>query len=270
MMNMLGKGLALLHVMLSIMLMGLALALYFNAVDFGWEQPARYWRETKARKDDNLLIPSVLDKREAAMRQLVRNEHDELQRLGHVQRDLGKIEKILADNHLEGTGALDILDNGENTFTINDVKFDGDGKVVLDQTIYPQYGPPKLDVAVPGINRSYKGYLEQLDEQKKLIDTVLEKTKKLQENIKKVTERLTGELDENAPGWYVLLENEVRTQNQLEKEKAYLQPLWAKELADAAGVLVRRDRLLERLRELGDTGYLSQSQFQTEALRRRK
>ena len=100
MMNNLGKGLALLQTGFSIMLMALALALYFNAVDFGWEMPARYWREAKGKKDDNLLIPSVLDKREAAVRQLVRVEHDELIRLGRAQSDLGKMEKFLADNHL--------------------------------------------------------------------------------------------------------------------------------------------------------------------------
>ena len=223
-----------------------------------------------------------MDKREAAVRQLVRVEHDELIRLGHAERDLGQIEKILGDNHLEGEGVLDNLENGENTFAIKDVKFDGDGKLVLDPNRHPLYGPPSLEVVVPGINRSYKGYLQELDQQEKLIVAVNSKTAELQEKVKKLTEQLTGELDENAqpardpsgtvkePGWYYVLENESQAQNQLKKEKAHLEPLWAKELADSASVLTRRDRLLDRLRELGDTGYLSQSQFQTDLLRRAK
>jgi len=61
MMNILGKGLALTHVALSLVLMTVALAMYFNAVDFGWKQPARYYRDItgKTQKADNLLIPSL-------------------------------------------------------------------------------------------------------------------------------------------------------------------------------------------------------------------
>ena len=162
------------------------------------------------------------------------------------------------------------------------MKFDGDGKVVLDQNVHAIFGPPALDVEVAGINRSYSGYLQELDQKDKDIKTVNKTTEELQAKIKKVTEQLSGELDENAqpardqlgsvkePGWYYLLENEVRTQNELKKEKTHLEPLWAKELADSAGVTTRRDRLLQRLRELGDTGYLSQSQVQADALRGRK
>jgi hypothetical protein len=282
MINNLGKLLALVHVGLSLMLMAVALALYFNAVDFGWEQPARYWREAKGRKDDNLLLPSLLDKREAAVRELVRLEREELTRLGQRQESLARIERILADNHLESDKVLEDLETGENTFPIRDVKFDSEGKVVLDPKGHAQYGMPALDTVVAEINRSYKGYQQELEKSERLIADVNNKTQDLQNKLKALTERLTGEVDDKGqplrdasgsvkePGWYYLLENEVHTQKSLQQERDYLEPLREKELNDADRVLSQRESLLRRLQELGDTGYLSQSQFLTELLRKSK
>ena len=50
MIDMIGKGLALAHVGLSIMLMAFAAALYANAVDYGWKKPQRAYIETEVSK----------------------------------------------------------------------------------------------------------------------------------------------------------------------------------------------------------------------------
>jgi hypothetical protein len=273
MINLLGKGLAVAQVALSVMLMALALALYLNAVDFGWEQPARYFHEAKGKKGDNLLVPSQIDKREAAMRQLVRVKRDELTRVGTLQDNQSAVALLLGLNHLEGTNALDKLENADGPWDVKTVKFKDTGEMVVNTDSHPELGFPALEAAVPGINMSYAGYLAKLKSADERIEQKQTSVDDLLKKEKAVTDRLSGKIDKDGkaevdksgsviePGWRYLLDAEYLTQRELLKELEHVQPLWVKEYMDSQIVLARRDSLMRRLEELGDTGYLSQSEF---------
>jgi hypothetical protein len=273
MINHLGKILALLVVGLSLVLMTLALAIYLNAVDFGWEQPARYFREAKGKKGDNLLVPSLFDKREAAMRKLVRIKRDELARLGNLQDNWAAVAMILGKNHLAGQELLDQLAKGEGELKIKALKYNENGELAVIAESNPELAFPALETEMPGIKMSYAGYLAKL---KDLDDQIKEKQENTDDLLKKekdVTARLSGKMDKDGkqvvdksgsviePGWFYLLEAEYQAQRELLRELEYVQPLWVKELVDSQQVLARRDSLLRRLEELGDKGYPSQSEF---------
>ena len=269
MINLLGKGLALLQVGLSVMLMGFALALYFNAVDFGWEQPARYWHEAKGKKGDNLLVPSAFDKREAAMRKLLRIKRDELARLGTLQDNYAGLAMILGTNHLQGKQQLEQLENGEGK-EIKGFTFSETGALVLSPA---EFGMPVLGKPVPGVSLSYAGYLAKLKDVDARIEAIQANMDELLKKEAVVTARLSGKMNKDGkqtvdrsgnviePGLHYLLESQFQTQRELLKEIEYVQPLWVKELVDSQLVLNRRDNLLRRLEELGDKRYLSQSEF---------
>jgi hypothetical protein len=271
--NNLGKTLALLQVGLSLALAALALAIYFNAVDFGWEQPARYFSEAKGQKGNNLLVPSLFDKREAAMRKLVRIKRDELTRLDGLQEDSAAVATILGKNHLLGNQVLEQLAQGEGTMEIKGVRYNENGELAVIAESHPELAFPALETALPGINMSYAGYLAKLKELDSRIEEKQASTDDLLKKEKDVTGRLSGRIEKDGkhavdksgsviePGWLYLLETEYQAQAQLLKELEYVQPLWVKELVDSQQVLSRRDSLLRRLEELGDKGYLSQSEF---------
>src|SRR5438128_406844 len=154
MIDILGKGLALVHVGLSVMLMAFAAALYANAVDFGWKKPQRVYIEAEARTD-NQAVPSHLDKREAAMRKVARLKWEALLRLGNAQASFIEVEPFLGDNHLKADAELAKLENGPGTFEIRDIKYDDQGFLALESGTTRQLGFPVLDTPVPGINKSY-------------------------------------------------------------------------------------------------------------------
>ena len=273
MINHLGKGLALTFGGLAIMLMIFAAALYFNAVDIGWNQPARVYRETDSRKPGDLgAVAGKFDKHEAAARKLIRMKYEALVRLGNAQASFLEVEPYLADNHLKGVALLKKLDEGTDTFVIRDWKFEDNGALALEPGTYRQLGFPFLETPFKDINKSFKSYHQDLDNVNKRLVQVLNNTSDVLKKEKDLTDRMIGEVDKDGkpslengavvkPGWYYLLEVEAKAQMELKKELAYVQPLWTKELVDAQGLVNRREVLLRRLNELGDRGYLSQSEY---------
>jgi hypothetical protein len=288
MINIFGKGLVFIQVGLSIVLMTVALALYLNAVDLGWDKPARYWREVKGKKGENLLEPSLFDKREAAFRKVVRVTRDELIRLNTIQENHAKFGMILADNRLKGEEVLDKLQKGEGKIDVLDIAIDAQGALKRQPQVGLPLGFPMLETKVPNVNLSYAGYLAKLKEVDDRIAAVQENTGELLKKEKALSARLTGELGEDGkpvvdrttgsvkqPGWYYLLEAQSKTQKELLKEMDYLQPILVNTLVDASLVLSRRDSLLGRLRELAAKGadtkdIDTQSQFSKKKLEKSK
>ncbi len=272
MINILGKTLALIHVGLSVMLMAFAIALYVNAVDFGWKVPQRVYIESEKRPPGkNLAVPSRYDKREAAMRRVVRAKYDALVRLGFAQQSYIEVEPYLGDNHVRYDQELAKLEGDPGTFDIRTAKYDEQG-LALEPGTNRQLGFPVLEPVVPGINKSLATYKGEL----KGWDTKIRQAQKDTEDFlakeKALTIRMIGQIDDQGnaikqngavvqPGWYYLLEAESATHRQLKKEIMDLQPLWVKELVDSQLLISRREILKRRLEELGDTGYMSQSQF---------
>jgi len=203
---------------------------------------------------------------------VARLKWDSLLRLGNAQASFAEVEPFLGDNHLKGEAELARLENGPGTFEIKDIKFDEQGFMALEPGTSRQLGFPVLDTPVPGINKSYSTYLEDLTELDARIVAAQKETEKTLKKEAALTIRMIGEVDKDGkpqrqngavvkPGWYYLLEAEAKAQAELKKELEYLQPLWVKELVDSQGLLSRREILLRRLEELGDRGYLTQSEF---------
>jgi hypothetical protein len=273
MINLVGKTLALTFVGLAIVLMIFAAAVYFNAVDIGWKQPARVYRETDARKPGDLgAVAGEFDKHDAAARKLVRMRYDSLVRLGNAQASFLEVEPYLGDNRLKGDAVLEKLYSAPESLVIRDLKFEDNGALVLEPGTNHQLGFPVLDPPIKEITKSYKSYLVDLDTVNKKLLQVLSETADVLHKEKDLTDRMIGEVDKDGkssrengavvrPGWYYLLEVEAQAQIELKKEIEYIQPLWTKELIDAQGLVSRRDVLLRRLNELGDKGYLSQSEY---------
>jgi hypothetical protein len=280
MINLLGKGAAVVQVGLSFVLMALAVGIYTNAIDLGWKQPLRYYRDD-GKKGPNLLVASLFDRREATVRMFARFRRDQLVNVSRAEAGLSEIEMYLALNHLRGESELARLDPpadqqnaaGEK-LQIFDFKYSDSGFVELEPGTSRQLGFPVLSVPVPKVDRSIVGYQAQIKDVDQRIQDAQAKADVLMAGQKEITDRMTGELDKKSgapltdksgsvvrPGWYYLIEAEAKAQRDMRKEAEYLQPLWVKELADAQLVVQRRDRLLRRLQELGDRSYLTQSEF---------
>jgi hypothetical protein len=276
MINLLGKSLAVVHAGLSVMLMAFAIALYVNAVDFGWKVPRREYIESEKRPPGkNLAVPSNYDKREAAMRRVARAKYDAVVRLGVAQASYIEVEPFLGDNHVRADAELDRLENAPSgaPLDIRTFKFDGEtGLLVLEAGTNRQLGFPVLDPVVPNVNKSLATYKGEL----KAWDTKIRLAQKDTEDIlakeKALTIRMIGLVDKDGnqikeggavvqPGWYYLMEVESATHRILKREINDLQPLWVKELVDSQLLISRREILKRRLEELGDKGYMSQSQF---------
>jgi hypothetical protein len=273
MINLLGKTLALTFGGLAIMLMIFAAALYFNAVDIGWKQPARVYRETDTRKPGDLgAVAGGFDKRDAAARQLIRIKFDALARLGSAQASFLEVEPYLGDNRLKGDAVLEKLYSAPEALVIRDLKVEDNGMLAFEPGTNRQLGFPVLEPPIKEVTKSFKSYLVDLDAVNKKLLQVLGETADVLHKEKDLTDRMIGEIDQDGkskrengavvrPGWYYLLEAEATAQTELKREIEYVQPLWTKELVDAQGLVNRRDVLLRRLNELGDKGYLSQSEY---------
>jgi hypothetical protein len=272
MINLLGKTLALVHVGLSLALLGLAGVVYLRAVDLGWKEPLRYYRQSKDNKE-NVLVPSLFDKREAAVRTYSRFKRDQLASLARAHASLSEVGMDLGENYLQGEEQLARVENAEDKIVIFDIKYNDAGGVVLKPGSRG-LGFPLLEVPLAGgFDRSYAGYLALLQSVDARMKDIQEKTSDLITKEKEVTDRLIGEADKGGepirdksgsvikPGWYYLIEVESKAQRDLLKELDYLRPLWVKELADLERIVSRRETLLKRLYEMGDMGYMSGSEF---------
>jgi hypothetical protein len=273
--NIVGKIFAILFVGMSLMLLGFSLALYLNALDMGWKTPQRVFPETTSRKPGDLgVVPGRFDKHEAAQRKLAREKTNAQLRLGAAQASFVEVEPYLADNHLKGDKILQTLEKGAgDALSIKDFKYDPEtGALIVEQGPRSQLGFPALTEPLKDIHKSYLTYQNDLTEVDNRIDGYLRFIALKLKLQKDVTDAMTGELDMKGnpvmqnggvvrPGWYYLLEVEMKAQLELHKELEYLQPLWVKERTDAMQLTGRRDILKRRLEELGDKGYMSQSEY---------
>jgi hypothetical protein len=282
MINLIGKLMALAYVGLTVMLLGLAAVIYFDAVDLGWKQPRRFWSEADLKPGAGTLIPSQLDKREAGMRQLVRFRHDQAARLDQAHNSEAEVDMFLGENHLRGEAELARLHGdpkaveeamGKEKIDVFDSQFDDKDHLVLEPATSRDLGYPILNKKLGHLSMSYEGYMYNLEKVNQAIRKTQDDLVAILVEEKAITDRLIGDMDKAGrqirdksgsvvnPGWYYLLEVEVMAQRELEKEIDHVQPLWVKEVIDAHQLVSRRQILLRRLHELGDRGYLSQSDF---------
>lgn len=251
MMNILGKGLVLLNLILSVFFLTVAAAIFTNQLDWGWMDPRV---ETKG-----VRIASEVDKRTAAVKQAAVQRERMNSFVKNSAAGVLTLEQRLPLNRLWYTAQLKKLHSGDGKIEIKHLDVDKTG-VVLDPT---ELGRPKLkdDVkytdaqgkgGVP-VDKSYQSYQGDLKKVEDEATTARDDIKKLIDQQEDITVRLNGVTEDGKmtkPGLYHLLEVENQSQAQVKRETEDVRPRWAQELVEAQLLLERRLRLEKRLEQL--------------------
>lgn len=222
MMNRVGKLLVLLNLALSLTFLAVALAIFFQAADWGWKE---------ARKELGSRVASEIDKRAAAVQSAHRAVALLSPGLKNAQEDLTEIEPFFGNNHLWYRDQLKQLESASKEIVVKEIKIGLDGAPVVDgpkdkRRGRPIIGKPALGEPVAEVTKSYASYALDLKELQKEIDAGDTKIRELVDEEKKLTDRLmgTGEKDKKGKmGLYALLEQEASAQANSRFEKEYLE-----------------------------------------------
>jgi hypothetical protein len=242
MINNLGKGLVLVALAISVLFLAWAVAIYTQAIDWGWKDPRV---ELKER------VPSEIDKRLAALTEAMRFKARADAGVKSAEASLADAEKDYPRNVLLYRDKLHELQNGEGKIKVVEIKYKDGVPVRSDKRAT---APPEFDPVVPGADKSVAGYFGDLKKVHDEIDKTAKEIKDLTEKQEVLTVNLNGHKDPKGNvdkvGMYKLLEDEKRRQEQVKEETEYLQPLWVRELVDAQLLLARQGRLDQRIQEL--------------------
>ncbi len=237
--NHLGKGLVLVHLIISVLALTWAAALFLQFTDLGWKEP---------RQDLDLRVPSEFDKRAAALRESYRVLAGAAPFLKNSQKTLAEVEPQRAQNYLWYQQELARLRSAPNPIEVKEIKYD-QGLVVLDTPGKP-YGRPELGAKIDGLEKSQEAYENVLKKLHQEIGDTLKETSACLDKQKDLTEKLNGKGEKGKlekKGLYVLLENEKKAQDQVRFEKEYLTPDWVSALKEADALRQRRQRLQRTL-----------------------
>jgi hypothetical protein len=237
--NTLGKTLVFVQLIFSVLAGTFAAGIYMQRIDFGWKEP---------RKDLYLRVPSEIDKRTAAVQEALRAKDMSMSLLKTAQADRGNAEPRYWTNHAWYRQQLARLRSDPNPIDAKEVKM-LQGIIQVDTPPdKPRFGKPILENPVPGIQKSYDKYVEDLNAKQKEIDKVEESIKQIAVQERDITYKLTGKDADGKLvtfGLYALLVDEKKRQEQMKFETDYLQPLWVEAL-DRAELFLERKLRLER------------------------
>lgn len=244
--NNLGKGLVLAHAAFSLMALAGAIGIYFQFVDWGWREP----RLGPSALELTQRIPSEFDKRSAALKQALAAHEVVMAQVKPAADSLAESQDRFRKNHAFYNEQLASLRSASKPIEVRELAFK-DGQLALEKSASGKAsGRPEFGNKVPGIEKSYAGYLADLKEVDAKIADMVKQVRKSTEATKAVTFRLNGKDDagkEVQAGLYTLLENEKNAQDLLRAEKDYLQPIWARTLEEAELLTERRARLQRTL-----------------------
>jgi hypothetical protein len=262
MMNYVGKTLVLSTLMLSGFFAAWAGAIYTQRLDWGWKDPRKHISGDR--------IPSEIDKRTALIQELlpIRDEEDRTldgytdeqtkqQKQRSLLSDVIGLQALLAANHHYYAEQLAALESAPGKIEIKEIAFGKNG-VSLDNYLRPVWGNPvtytDADKKTTPLDKSYARYRADLKEVQSEQNKTITQTNDWIARQKVLTEKLNGTTDEAGkeilPGLYGLLHHETVIQEKLKKERAYLQPLWVRELVNAQLLLERQEGLRARMAEL--------------------
>jgi hypothetical protein len=216
MMNRLGKGLVLLNLAMSMLFLAMALAIFFQAIDWGWKE---------ARKDLTYRVASEIDKRSAAIQGAHRVVALLTPGLASAQQNLAETEPFLGDNHLWYRKLLDDLRSAKKEITVKEIKVGSDGSAVVDGPKGKRLGKTVLDETTE-ITKSFTAYVDDLKTLQETIDTADKAIRGEVEKEKALTLKLNGTREKGKTGklgLYALLEQEADAQAKTRFEKGYLQ-----------------------------------------------
>ncbi|MBM4071846.1 MAG: hypothetical protein FJ271_23415 [Planctomycetes bacterium] len=241
MMNRLGKLLVLVNLAMSLLFLALALAIFFQAIDWGWKE---------ARKELGSRVASEIDKRSAAVVGAYRTVALLAPGLKNSQDSLAETEPFLGNNHLWYREQLKQLQSADKDIVVKEIKFnEKEGAPVVDGPKGKRRGKPVFDEPIPDITKSYASYVRDLDMKQKEIDDSDADIRKLVEEERQLTLKLNGTADKDKAGklgLYALLEKEADAQANIYSEKEYLERL-------LANVQLEHDLYIGRQRQLEQT-----------------
>ena len=230
MINVIGKFLVLIHVLLSLLALTWAGAILLQFVDWGWKQP---------RLDISERVPSELDKRIAAVSEAKKAMDMALPPLKKSQDAWHAAMDRYGVNHLFYRDELERLEKAAGALTVNEINF--------------KDGNPAAGPKVDDIDRSLVKYQEELAQLQQDIDKLVAEHRDTTDKAKLITMQLNGmdaKGNKTKVGLYDLLELEAQAQSRIRFEKDYIQPQWAEALKSAQDFLERHERLHEAVKRL--------------------
>jgi hypothetical protein len=233
--NHIGKGLVLVHLVLSMLALSWAASIFLQFTDWGWKEP---------RKELDYRVPSEFDKRSAALKQALRARDLVYGAVKPAQVSLRDAEERFPQNNLYYRAEMKRLKSDPNAIEVMAPKYEG-GVLVLD-TPGRAIGKPLMDEPVPIIQKSYDEYRKDLAKLHDEADEVRKEVRTWVEKAKDITDQLNGLDAEGAKtrkGLYELLDIESQTQSKLKFEMDYLQPIWVDAIKEAEIYRARRVRL---------------------------
>jgi hypothetical protein len=242
-MNFIGKGLVVVHTLLSLAGLTLAIVIYFEFIDWGRAEPRIVRGESSAKgSGGDLRIASEYDKSRLIFDDAVVGRDLAVAPVPMVEASLREAELRFAGNHLFYVDELERLRTAQGDIEVKGIRPEG----VPTDTPGKPIGKPLLEVKVDGVSKSYTTYLQDLKTEQAQLDKVQDEIRQWVEKDKQLSLELTGK-DETGKklmhGLYELLDQEYQTQQRLKEEREYLQPQWATAIEDARRFGVRRSSL---------------------------
>jgi hypothetical protein len=162
MINNLGKSMVFLNLAFSLVFAGWAVAIYFEAVDWGFKEPRKlYPDEIEGKKETNVRTASEIDKRIVVVGRAAGEKQRALVLVEKAEKALQDVEPHFYTNHLLYRRELETLRTGKGAIDLKDVRYDAKGNLVLSgglpKKAPPPWGPPELKKVAKddtGANRS--------------------------------------------------------------------------------------------------------------------
>ncbi len=254
-MNRIGKGLVLVNLAISLVVLTWAVVLFLRPSDWGYKEARTVWSAApEGKKEANERVASKIDERVAAYKELRDIRRLALARVGPAEKILAELEGKFGPNHLYYAGVMYDLANSKKPLTVAGIKYNNDGRIATQGDKI--WSVPLMGQPLPGVNKSYAAYLDELAAKGRAMTKASEALADILGKQEKLTVQLNGVRDKEGkvvePGLYDLLEEQTQVQTKLKGEMDYLQPLWVYELYNAQLLRKRRQGLEKRLAELGE------------------
>ena len=239
MMNFIGKGLVLIHTLLSLAGLTLAIVIWFGFIDWGRAEPRGAGGDTS--KGGGTRTASEFDKAVAAVKEGEQARNLAVPLMAPAEKSLEETAARFPANHLFYVAELKRLSDAPGDIEVLAIPADG---VPTDTPGLP-YGKPIPSIKVDGVTKSLEVLRTELKAE-------IAKLKPLEEDLRKWAEKdahvsflLTGKDADGKKqhGMYELVDEEFKQQQRLRGEREYLQPFWAAAKEESRRFANRREGL---------------------------
>jgi len=240
MVNHIGKGLVVVHTLLSLAGMTLAIVILFEFVDWGRADPRVGGGDT-SKGGKPQYVASEFDKAKVAVQQgeLARNLAAPM--MEPAERSLQEVAARFPANHLYYVAELKRLREAPSDIEVLAIAANG----VPTDTPGQPYGKPIPSVKVDRVTKSLNALGEELKSETAKLEKLEKAIRDWSEKDAHVSFLLTGQDADGKKqhGLYELVDEEFRVQQRLREEREFLLPYWAAAIEEARRFAARRDGL---------------------------